>query len=231
MRRIRSIFRLLAISLSTLLGTIALYLLLALALGYFPVGDQTPQALEEGVEVFVRTNGVHTDFIVPVRSAAVDWAQQFPYADFGRVDSSFQMVAFGWGDKGFYLNTPDWADLKFSTAFNALFWRSTTAMHVTYVRTVPIQGKGCRKLWLSRQQYQMLVDYIGQSFGRNDSAQIQLIPGRGYGSNDNFYEAVGTYSLIRTCNVWTGQGLQFIGVRTARWSPFDQGILYHLPAP
>ena len=223
--------RLLAISLSTILGMIALYLLLALALGYIPVGDQTPHTLENGVEIFVRTNGVHTDFVVPVRSASVNWSQQFPYPDFGKVDSTFQMVAFGWGDKGFYLNTPEWADLKFSTAFDALFWRSTTAMHVTYVREAPVQGKGCRKVWLSRQQYQMLADYIGQSFGRNESAQVQLISRRSYGSTDNFYEAVGTYSFLRTCNVWTGQGLQCMGVRTACWSPFDQGILYHLPIP
>jgi uncharacterized protein (TIGR02117 family) len=231
MGRLRSLFRLLAIGLSTILGTVVLYFLLALALGYFPVGQPTPQALEKGVAVFVRTNGVHTDFIVPVRSSAIDWSRQFPYSDFVQADSTFQMVAFGWGDKGFYLDTPDWADLKFSTAFNALFWRSTTAMHVTYLRKAPVRGEGCRKLWISQSQYQALIDYVGQSFQRDEAGQVRLIAGRGYGSYDNFYEAVGTYSFLRTCNVWTGRGLQIMGVRTACWSPFDQGILYHLPAP
>jgi len=177
------------------MGTVILYLLLALALGYFPLGERTPPVLEQGVEIVVRTNSVHTDFIVPVRSSAIDWSGEFPYADFGQADSTFQMVAFGWGGKGFYLDTPDWADLKFSTAFNALFWRSTTAMHVTYLRKAPLQGEECRKLWLSQAQYQTLIEYIRQSFQRDAAGQVRLIAGRGYGSYD------GTYSFIRTCNV------------------------------
>ena len=43
-------------------------------------------------------------------------------------------VAFGWGDRGFYLETPTWDDLKYSTVLKALFWHSPAVMHVSFYK-------------------------------------------------------------------------------------------------
>lgn len=62
-------------------------------------------------------------------------------------NTDFNYIAFGWGDKGFYLDTPTWADLKFSTAFKAAFWMGQSAMHTTYYREVK-EGEDCKRLCL-----------------------------------------------------------------------------------
>ena len=49
-------------------------------------------------------------------------------------------VGLGWGDKGFYLETPTWADLKTSTALKAVSGYNTTAMHVTFYKEMQEKG-------------------------------------------------------------------------------------------
>src|SRR5690349_18008840 len=114
-----------------LLGFIALYALAAFLMPYVKVNRDYVQA-KEGITIYVESNGVHTDFVLPVKQAQKDWSLMFPYKDFEAVDSSYSYVSVGWGDKGFFLNTPTWADLTFSTAFKAATGLSSTAMHITY---------------------------------------------------------------------------------------------------
>lgn len=229
MPALRVTFRLVLSFFGGFISTVVLYLLGALVLGFFSTEEVPIVQAEMDTDIFVRSNGVHTDFVLPVQSGATNWAQLFPYQDFGKVDSTYRFIAFGWGDKGFYIDTPEWSDLKFSTAFNALFFLSSTAMHVTYLSNQPTEGETCRRIPLTQAQHQQLLAYIQQSFQLDQAGNMQLLKGKSYGQRDNFYEARGQYSFLRTCNVWTGQGLQRIGVRTPVWSPFDRAILYHLP--
>ncbi|HOB24230.1 MAG TPA: DUF2459 domain-containing protein, partial [Kaistella sp.] len=62
--------------------------------------------------------------MVPVKTPEIDWSQQIPFKTTLSKRTDFKYLAIGWGDKGFYLDTPTWADLKFSTAFKAAFWLS-----------------------------------------------------------------------------------------------------------
>lgn len=212
---------------TAILGLTVLYGLFALVLSLIPVNAGAPQATE-GIEIYITSNGVHTDFNVPVVSAAIDWRRHFSVQDYAGADASFQRIAFGWGDKGFYLRTPSWSDLTFATAVNALFLPSPTAMHVSYYRRSPLPDENSRKLYLSPEQYQQLIDYILKDFEKTANGEIMLIPDAGYGPYDNFYEAEGSYSLFYTSNNWVNEGLKEIGVKTALWSPFDKGIFYHL---
>lgn len=72
-----------------------------------------------GVTIAVISNGVHTDIAVPAKNDIEDWTKLFPYSDVRNADSSYRYASFGWGDKGFYIETPTWADLKASTAVKA----------------------------------------------------------------------------------------------------------------
>ena len=58
--------------------------------------------------------------------------------------------------------------------------------------------------------------------------QVELIPNRGYWNNDNFYEAHGNYHLFNTCNAWTNEALQTIGVKTGWLALSSNGIMDHL---
>jgi uncharacterized protein (TIGR02117 family) len=206
----------------------ALYLAAALGLALIPVNRNFVPA-DEGVDIFLLSNGIHVDFVVPATSPAMDWSGQLARTDFAGVDQHWSHVCLGWGDRDLYLETPQWKDLKLATATRAVFWPTPSVVHAQYVRAPPRDSETCRRVRLSHAAYRDLCAYLKDSFQQNGSGQVILIPGRGYSSTDNFYEGSGSYHAFNTCNQWANGGLKRIGVRTALWSPFAGGILRHAP--
>lgn len=206
---------------------ILIYLLFAIILSIIPVNTSYVEP-QEGVDIYIESNGVHTDILVPVKSSQIDWTSKVDTQFFNPAKREFKYIAFGWGDKGFYLDTPTWADLKFSTAIKALFWLGTSAMHVSYSEYVPIPGKDTKKIRISNEQYEELIQFINESFQTDASGKFIPINCCHYeGMNDNFFEAKGKYNLFRTCNTWTNKGLKTAGVKTAFWAPFEWSVMYH----
>lgn len=208
------------------------YLLAALLLGLVPVNinfTSTPESAG-GVPVFVRTNGVHADLVLPAAEPH-DWTREFPHAaliDLAHADGGmgvYQWVAFGWGDRAFYLTTPTWADLKPGTAWQALSGQGRGAMHVEYLRRP--QDYEVEPMWVSQHEYAALVAYVRAWFARDAGGRVQRIDHPGFGAADAFFEAEGSYSPWLTSNDWVRRGLSQAGVRTAAWSPFDRALLWH----
>jgi uncharacterized protein (TIGR02117 family) len=202
------------------------YLLAALFLGLIPANLGWQEA-KEGVPILVRTNGVHTWLMVPIVNADMDWRPLVPAAHLRDPRYGGNYVALGYGNREFYLNTPTWADLSLRTAFLALFGRGSSLVHADH-DTDPRPEDYQRPLTLSHDEYKRLVRFIRASF-RYD-AQGRTIPliGRGYGPEDMFYEAVGSYNAFRDCNAWTGEALRAAGVRTGIWTPFSQSIMWRM---
>jgi uncharacterized protein (TIGR02117 family) len=179
------------------------------------------------VTMYILTNGVHTDLVVPLKNEQMDWSRDVRFENTVSKDTTAQFVAFGWGDKGFYLETPTWADLKFTTAFKAAFGLSTSALHTTFYKEMR-ESETCRKITISKQQYGQLVSYIKDTFTPDKNGRTQYIKTTAnYGKWDAFYEANGTYSLFHTCNTWANNGLKKCGQKASLWTPFDTGIFYH----
>jgi uncharacterized protein (TIGR02117 family) len=161
---------------------------------------------------------------VPARNEYINWTDQIKYADTRGNDTSNQYLGMGWGDKGFYLETPTWADLKASVAFKAATGLSTTAIHATFHKAMQI-GDSCRMITISGRQYQKLIAYIKKSFQHDENGQIMNIKTNAvYGSTDAFYEAIGSYSMFHTCNTWVNNGLKATGLKSCLWTPFDTGL-------
>src|SRR5690606_31390134 len=113
-------------------GFLVIYLLIATGAAYIPVNKDQSQHKDQNLSIYIVTNGVHTDIVVPYFNEVYDWRTYLnPQLTPGKRTSA-QWVGFGWGDKGFYLQTPEWKDLKASVAFKATFALSESAMHVTY---------------------------------------------------------------------------------------------------
>jgi len=206
---------------------ILVYLLFSILLTIIPVNTSFVEP-KEGIDIYIESNGVHTDIVVPVKTAQMDWTSKVDTHFFYPARRAYKYIAFGWGDKGFYLYTPTWADLKFSTAFKALFWLGTSAMHVSYSEHDPIPDKDTKKIRISKEQYEELIRFIDESFQINHSGKYIPINCCHYeGMNDNFFEAKGKYNLFRTCNTWTNKGLKTAGVKTALWAPFEWSVMYH----
>ena len=131
-------------------------------------------------------------------------------------------VAFGWGDSDFYLNTPTWSDLTFKTAVKALFLKSSTLMHVSRFKNTDHDWV---KVSVNDNQLKKLNSYLEDSFQKDHKNQKQLIPNASYFSNDRFYKANGSYSVLKTCNTWVNQAFKESGLPACYWTPFDFGLL------
>jgi uncharacterized protein (TIGR02117 family) len=219
---LKKLFKFIGYTLLSFIAFVALYILAAYTLSRIAVAKEADSASE--VAMYIKTNGVHTDLVVPVHSEQIDWSKEIRYANTIANDTSMQYLAMGWGDKGFYLETPTWADLTFRVAFKAAFALGHTAIHATFYKSLH-EGDSCKKIMISKAQYARLINYISNSF-RKDSAghAIKIITNANYGKTDAFYEANGSYSLFHTCNTWANNGLKASGQRACLWTPFDTGI-------
>jgi len=181
---------------------------------------------EKPIAIYIKTNGVHTDIVVPVNNSIKDWRGQVEFEHTKSKDTTYQFIGFGWGDKGFYLNTPQWSDLKVSTAANAAFYLGTSAMHATFYHDIR-ESEKCVKINVSKKDYEKLTAYIEDSFQRDSSGNFLLINAPTYGNHDSFYEANGRYSLFYTCNSWANEALKAADQKAALWSLTDSGIFCH----
>lgn len=203
------------------------YLVAGVAGSLIPANAQWKEPVD-GVTIFVRTNGVHTWLLVPKVSEAMDWR---PIADprhlkdphFGWSDH----LAFGFGNRDFYLNTPTWGDLTVSTTLAAAFGRGPGLVHVEHVHR-PGADAYTKPVRISRAEFFRLTAFIKSSFVLDAAGRPVPVLGKGYGAGDVFYEGRGKYNMARTCNEWTGEGLRQAGVKTGVWTPFSQSITWRL---
>ncbi len=201
------------------------YALAAIALGAIPVNSSFVQS-PQGVSIYVRTNGVHAELILPTREAGVDWSVDHPPAHMRALATPLKWLAFGWGDRGFFADTPTWSDLRMTTALSALSGTGPGAMHVEYLDS-PLSYKAF-EIKVSRDQYARLVANIRSSFARDAAGRPQRANVPGYFAYDAFYEASTRYRPWFTCNDWVRTALSEAGVRAPVWSPFDVALFFQL---
>ncbi len=205
-----------------IIGFILLYASTAIVLSHISIAAEKDAPNE--MSIFILTNGVHTDIVVPVKNEIIDWSKEIKYSNTQSKDTSFKYLAMGWGDKGFYLETPTWAELKPSVAFNAAFGLGSTAIHATFYKAMN-ESESCREIKMSMKQYQRLVHYISSSFQSDNASHLINIPtSANYNKNDAFYEAKGSYSLFHTCNTWANNALKSCGQKACVWTVLDGGI-------
>lgn len=213
-------------ALGVILGMIVLYAILGYLLPFIEVSAKDDGEQKE-IPIYIYTNGVHTDIVMPVKNELHDWSTKIPFANTTSKKTDYNYVGIGWGDKGFYLDTPTWADLKFSTAVKAAFWMSESAMHTSFYKTMT-EASDCKKIMISKKQYQDLVKFIDSKFDRDTNGNYILIPTKAvYSDNDAFYDAKGSYSFLNTCNTWANDALKAAGQKAAWWTPTDYGIFLH----
>lgn len=211
-------------ALEALLLSISIWLVAAFALSSIKLNTDYKVPASNGIEIYVSSNGVHTDFVLPVTNKICNWNASLPPSDFNGTDSTWTHIAFGWGNKEFYLNTPTWNNLTFLTAFKAAFGIGPAAMHVTRYRQAPAVSSNCKRFILSEEQYKNLVHYL-QNHLHNSPGNAELISHPGYGYHDRFYESAGRYSLLTTCNEWTGNGMEAAGLPAGVWTPLEFMIM------
>lgn len=176
-------------------------------------------------KIFIKSNGVHTDIILPLKNHTINWQELFAFEDTLSKSDDFNYIAIGWGDKGFYLDTPTWADLKVSTAFIAATALGNAAFHITFYKEI-LEDDLTYGVEISQKQYEKIVQGVKSSLKYENGKTINIKTTAQYGKNDSFYEAKGSYSIFHTCNTWANNILKSANLPSSKWVAFDDGILY-----
>ncbi len=184
--------------------------------------------IKNGVEFYIATNGLHTEFILPAIHSSYDWTETLHPASYHMESAQTFYFGIGWGDKAIYLDLEDWNQLTFAKGFRCLFIPSSSIMHIKSYEEVPFEEYQIEKISISSSQYTQLCDFILASFALDEQQKVQLIENSGYTNKDNFYHAIGKYHAFQTCNFWVNKGLKKVGVRTTLWTPIDKGLFYQL---
>jgi uncharacterized protein (TIGR02117 family) len=204
-----------------LFGIIALllipvvYIVVSLLLTTITI-DNTSNTTEPKKLIYLNTNGVHLDIVIPkniVESHLLEGIKHNPEDEF---------LSFGWGDENFYINTPTWGDLTFSTAVEAMLLNSTTLMHVTRYKNIQTNWV---KVEVSKLQLQKLNAYIQNAFQTDRTGNKIIFENESYSTNDEFYKAKGSYTCFNTCNTWANTAFKESGLKSCLWTPFDFGLI------
>lgn len=209
-----------------LAAIVALYLMAALAGSLLPANPDW-QSPDDGIELFVESNGLHTGIVMPIWSDVHDWTPLVRPEDLADPSRYGSHILVGWGHEGVYRNTREWQDLRASDAMSAIFGSNHVLIHVDHLRYPQAYPPYRRRLKVSVAEYRKIAAAIEEKFLLDDQYRSQ--PSPGYGASDLFYRSHGHYSALHTCNNWTSEVLQQAGIRTGLWTPFQGGVMRWFP--
>lgn len=194
-----------------LLAALLLYLAAAGVSAWITLPDSDSDA-PKPYTVYLASNGIHMNIVLPVQEARVDWAAFLPDAGLG--DKRY--VYIGWGSAAFYTQVPTWRDIRLQVALKALFYDEGLLRVEGADAPPPREHDLVRAIALSHAQYRALVADIQAQFAAREA--LAEYPG--------FYPAKGHYTPLFTCNEWMRRRLRGIGLPTPLWSPFDRPLLW-----
>ena len=121
---------------------VTLYFFIAYVFIFFP--KTTSKQIEQNENIHILYSSIHTDIVFNIRDINLS---RFP--KFKKKRNGY--LAFGWGDKETYLNTPNIDDIKISTSLKALFINTPSLMHVSYIPNI-LRYKDIKQIKLSSIQ-------------------------------------------------------------------------------
>ena len=176
-----------------------LILLSPVACATAPTGP-APRPDEPAVSFWLVTQDAHTG--IAVRRADIPaglWpeSRDFPQADYLEV---------GWGERNYYMGRDQgfWGTLRVALGSNP------SVLHVAGIRgPLPARFPASEivELSLPASGYERLIRHIHDAFDRTGAPVVAPL-GPGLYGDSRFYPGRESFSLLRTCNVWTAQGLR-----------------------
>lgn len=169
-----------------------------------PMPAVSPQGGESARTIYVVRHAWHTGLIFRVADVPdQNWSvlRDFPEA---------QYLEVGWGDRDYYrAREPGvWLGIK------ALFWPAPGTLHVVGLRGA-IEEFAAQsdlvELKLAPPAFERLYQRLRTSFDL-DARGNAIMLGPGLYGDSRFYASRESFSVFKTCNVWTAQVLREAGV-------------------
>ncbi len=211
--------------------TSVLLVVISLNIGYFTPrnwGNNSCDlnSLNNSIPIYIYNTGIHTDILVPAKTKTWDWQEHLNIKLITNPSVSINYLAFGFGDRAYFLETYTGRLLPIVTSLKALFLPTPSAMRVLAYQNIPQQYE-IKCVIISQSNYLMLMEFINNSFqfdAQGNRISLTIDPNYRVG----FYGAKGSYSILRACNDWTAKALRLAGVKTPLWSGLSSSIMYHV---
>ncbi len=187
----------------SILLSISMLILTACASGPKVVSHNEPTDSKKPNLTYVVSHGWHTGLVIPAEKV---------YAHLPTLRSRFGNTAhieFGWGDKGFYQAN----EITSGLTLRAIFWPTQSVIHAVAIPEDVHQyfpDSQIQTLCASDSQINSLMHYIANSFRKTKNDAIIPLKQGIYGDSQ-FYQAIGDYYLMNTCNTWTAKALKSMG--------------------
>lgn len=162
------------------------------------------------LEIFLIGDEIHTDIVIPKKYF------QYEFDGFDFCVKEKKYIAYGWGDKGFYIETRMWKNLHPKTLFKAMFGLNSVVIKISHINLIDVSHKKIKKININKKQFDILMTYIFDNF-----SDFSPIENARYTEFDNFYLAKGKYGLFNTCNNWVNKALKKMQIKTSIWTSFN----------
>ena len=162
-----------------------------------------PQAHEAVTVLYVMGHGWHTGIVV--RRADIPSGMWPEHHDFPEAT----YVEVGWGDEDFYRA----AEPSLALALQAAFRSQGSVLHVVGLRVHPHTYFPHSEMVSVPLSYDGLIrvsQFIHDTYSRDAAGKARRL-GSGWYPNSAFYQAIGTYYLFNTCNIWVAKALRAAG--------------------
>ena len=168
------------------------------------------------VSVCLDDNGRHLDLWLPAE-----------YCGFLPEAEPAGWYGFGWGDRDFFLGTPEASDLQLPILLKALFLPSRPVLAVQYSEKPPYLRYSVTELKVSAGTALRAGAIIRSWFVSDGAGGFTAVPEslvhpsyEGY----RFFESRGSYSALFTSNNWVNMVLKKAGAGGKLWTPLTFGI-------
>ncbi len=176
---------------------------------------------KDGVPIFVETNGVHVSLILPMAAVGEDLSDLIRPEHLANPDLFGTHAMIGWGHGAVYRNAQTWGQVRSGDIGSAIIGSDDTTLHIYHV-TNPKRSSIRKEFRVTDAQYRMMVAQVRGTFKLTNGASTAY---PAYGPNNLFYDSVGRYSAVNTCNEWTGRVLRKAGVKVGVWTPMPGGVM------
>jgi uncharacterized protein (TIGR02117 family) len=182
---------------------------------FVTLGFQRSMALAQpdSVLIYMHGGGVHSDIIVPVANAYWNWHDHIQRPHHGEETQAW--LAFGWGSKPFYVNTPKWSEVKLKHILGAMIGVGGAAYHIHTTAEPQLTDK-CKAIRIHMSEYRALCSFLLEQFTDTEKP-IPYIAHKPAKEWDAFYGAKGHYWLLNNCNTWTNRALMVCGRSQRKW--------------
>ena len=190
--------------------------------------DSDSSALDVPVRIYLLYNALHTDIAVPVTPEVLARFRFISDAGFNLDEPGVYWIIFGWGSRAFFINTPNWGEMKPGPTLKALMG-DASVMHMYRAGWIDDTLEGVSPIDVSNDGFTSMLEAFEDGFRRKSSmGPAEMIPDAGFSRHDAFFEGVEEFHALNGCNTWTARMLRAAGLKTGIWTPSVQTLRFSL---